>query len=106
MAAAATQSSLHTSTALLLQYDISQTLQIAQDVLQIEQLQHHIEEVPDQEWVNAMKVRASLFLLLRSTSLRVCLHNKADYTKSLCMLQLNLTSSMLLARGVVDLLLK
>lgn len=41
---------------LLLQHDISNTLQIAQDVLHIDQLRHETEEVPDQEWVNAMKV--------------------------------------------------
>lgn len=41
---------------LSVQHDISQTLQIAQDILQLGQLQHVIEEVPDQDWVNAMKV--------------------------------------------------
>lgn len=41
---------------LALQHDISNTLQIAQDVLHMGQLDHQIEEVPDQEWVNAMKV--------------------------------------------------
>ena len=41
---------------LFMQHDISQTLQIVQDILQLGQLQHVIEEVPDQEWVNAMKV--------------------------------------------------
>ena len=41
---------------LLSQHDISKTLQIAQDVLHMGQLRHEIEEVPDQEWVNAMKV--------------------------------------------------
>ena len=41
---------------LVLQPDISNTLQIAQDVLCLGHLDHEIEEVPDQEWVNAMKV--------------------------------------------------
>lgn len=41
---------------LLVQHDISKTLQIAQDVLHVDQLRHETEEVPDQEWVNAMKV--------------------------------------------------
>lgn len=41
---------------LTLQHDISNTLQIAQDVLHMGQLDHEIEEVPDQEWVKAMKV--------------------------------------------------
>lgn len=41
---------------LLLQHDISKTLQIAQDVLHMDQMRHETEEVPDQEWVNAMKV--------------------------------------------------
>lgn len=40
----------------LLQHDISKTLQIAQDVLHLDKLRHETEEVPDQEWVNAMKV--------------------------------------------------
>jgi len=44
---------------LLVQHDIKQTLQIAQDVLQVTIDQHHIEEVPDQEWVDAMKVSIS-----------------------------------------------
>ncbi|KAL0045978.1 hypothetical protein WJX82_010281 [Trebouxia sp. C0006] len=37
------------------EHDIAQTLQIVQDVLNITVTQHQIEEVPDQEWVNAMK---------------------------------------------------
>ncbi|KAL0043426.1 hypothetical protein WJX79_004460 [Trebouxia sp. C0005] len=37
------------------EHDIAQTLQTMQDVLNITVTQHQIEEVPDQEWVNAMK---------------------------------------------------
>lgn len=39
----------------LLQHDISKTLQIAQDILHLGPLDVEIEEVPDQEWVDAMK---------------------------------------------------
>ncbi|KAL0041082.1 hypothetical protein WJX77_004370 [Trebouxia sp. C0004] len=37
------------------EHNIAQTLQVVQDVLTITVTQHQIEEVPDQEWVNAMK---------------------------------------------------
>lgn len=42
----------------MLQHDIAQTLQVVQDVLNITVTQHQTEEVPDQEWVNAMKVHS------------------------------------------------
>ena len=42
----------------MLQHDIAQTLQIVQDVLNVTVTQHQTEEVPDQEWVNAMKVHS------------------------------------------------
>lgn len=37
------------------EHDIDQTLQAAQDILQLSISQHDIQEVPDQEWLNAMK---------------------------------------------------
>lgn len=37
------------------EHDISKTLQIAQDILHLGPLDVEIEEVPDQEWVDAMK---------------------------------------------------
>lgn len=37
------------------EHDIQQTLQTVQDVLQVSIDQHKVEQVPDQEWVDAMK---------------------------------------------------
>ena len=44
---------------LLLQHDVTDTLMVARDILQLGQLQHKVEEVADQEWVNAIKVHCS-----------------------------------------------
>ena len=40
----------------LLQHNIEGTLKVAEDILQLAPLQHEVEEVPDQQWLVAIKV--------------------------------------------------
>ena len=42
---------------LLLQHDIAETVRVAQDILQLGALPHEVEEVPDQQWLTAIKVQ-------------------------------------------------